>query len=109
MSEQLISAIINYTKRPNESILFGIIDNIETVDLLWLITGKKIDTLINNNDVPLSSKEQTPFEFYLNDIVKKHIDRLAEKILRNRLSELILEKISRIEEMVGEKNKKAPK
>ncbi|MAD98513.1 MAG: hypothetical protein CMB99_14410 [Flavobacteriaceae bacterium] len=110
VSQQLISAIINYTKRPNESILFGIIDNIDTVDPLWLITGKRIESLVKEqNNVPLNSNEQSPIEFYLNDVVKERIDRLADKILRKRLSELILEKISSIEEMVGELNDKAPK
>lgn len=108
VSQQLISAIINYTKRPNESILFGIIDNIETVDPLWLITGKRIETLIKNDNVPLSSNKNIPIEYYLDDVVNERIDRLAEKILKNRLSTLILEKISSIEEMVGETNDKAP-
>ena len=111
VSQQLISAIINYTKRPNESILFGIIDNIDTVDPLWLITGKRIESLVKEttNNVPLNSKEPSPIEFYLNDVVKERIDRLADKILKKRLSDIILEKISSIEEMVGEINDKAPK
>ena len=108
VSQQLISAIINYSKKPNESILFGIIDNIDSVDPLWLITGKKIKTLIKN-DVPLSSDEANPIAFYLKDVVKERIDRLADKILKERLSDIILRKISNLENLVGEDNEKAPK
>lgn len=53
VSQQLISAIINYSKKPNESVLFGIIDNIDSVDPLWLITGKKNE---NRNRTQCSPK-----------------------------------------------------
>lgn len=107
VSQQLISAVVNYTKKPNESILFGIIDNIESVDPLWLITGKKLEKVLLNNVTPISS-EKSPIEYYLEDIVDERIDRLAEKILKHKLTEKILSKLSNIEELVGE-NKKSPK
>lgn len=107
VSQQLISAIINYSKKPNESVLFGIIDNIDSVDPLWLITGKKMKTVIEHN-VPLSSEKTNPISFYLKDIVKERINKLADNILKERLSEIILNKISTLENLTGENNEKAP-
>ena len=39
ISQQLVSAVVNYTKKPNETILLAILDNIEGIDPLWLFTG----------------------------------------------------------------------
>ena len=36
VSQQLVSAVVNYTKKPNETILLAILDNIEGIDPLWL-------------------------------------------------------------------------
>ena len=60
------------------------------------------------HDVPLSSEKTNPISFYLKDIVKERINKLADNILKERLSEIILNKISTLENLTGENNEKAP-
>lgn len=95
VSQQLVSAVLNYRKKPNESILFGIIDKIPEVNPLWLLTGEEI----RDND-PLNSYSKPLIQNYLDIIVKKRVERLADDILKYQLSELILEKLSNIESMI---------
>ncbi len=95
VSQQLVSAVLNYRKKPNENILFGIIDKIPEVNPLWLLTGKEI----RDND-PLNSYSKPLIENYLDIIVKKRVERLADDILKYQLSELILDKLSNIESMI---------
>ena len=53
VSQQLISAVINYSKKPNETILLAIIDKISEIEPMWLLTGKG---KYNNNYGPLNSR-----------------------------------------------------
>ena len=95
VSQQLVSAVLNYRKKPNENILFGIIDKIPEANPLWLLTGKEI----RDND-PLNSYSKPLMENYMDIIVKKRVERLADDILKYQLSELILDKLSNIESMI---------
>ena len=42
VSQQLVSAVVNYTKKPNETILLAIIDNIEGINPMWLMENINI-------------------------------------------------------------------
>jgi len=90
VSQQLISAVVNYTKKPNETILFAIIDNIPEIDPMWLLTGRGKYT----NYVPLS-EVRSPIEFQIKRIVRKHFEELSNGILQ---------RISNIEESVNQSN-----
>lgn len=91
VSQQLVSAVINYSKKPNETILFGIIDNIKNVDPLWLLTGAKKEntTSINLDQI------QSPIEFHIKEIVKRQIEEFSNNILQ---------RLSNIEETVNQAN-----
>lgn len=91
VSQQLVSAVINYSKKPNETILFGIIDNIKHVDPLWLLTGagKENTTSINLDQI------QSPIEFHIKEIVKRQIEEFSNNILQ---------RLSNIEETVNQAN-----
>lgn len=90
VSQQLVSAVINYKKKPNETILFGIIDNINEIDPIWLITGK------NKNYAP-STNNSISIENKINSIVEKRFKELSVEVF---------EKISNIEEFVNDSNAK---
>ena len=107
VSQQLVSAVLNYRKKPNESILFGIIDNVPEVDPLWLLIGKESKKELKDND-PLSSNGLPLIQDYLNIVVLKRIERLADSVLRKQLSDEILKKLSNIEELVKENHNKTP-
>lgn len=83
VSQQLVSAVINFTKKPNESILLGIIDNIKEIDPMWLFTGVG---KYSNNYVPLN-EVQSPIEFQIKNIVRKQFEELSNGILQ-RLSNI---------------------
>ena len=91
VSQQLVSAVINYRKKPNETILFGIIDHIKNIDPIWLITGIGI----YNKDNVILSIESNSIENQINDIVEKRFE-----ILSNELNQ----KISNIEEFAKKSN-----
>ena len=91
VSQQLVSAIVNYKKKPNETILFAIIDNIPEIDPMWLLTGRG---KYNNNYVPLS-EVRSPIEFQIKRIVRKQFEELSNGILQ---------RISNIEESVNQSN-----
>jgi hypothetical protein len=91
VSQQLVSAVINYKKRPNETILFGIIDNIKHIDPIWLITGVG---KYNNNNV-LNSNESNSLESKIEKIVEKRFEKLSLELNQ---------KISNIEEQVKKSN-----
>lgn len=91
VSQQLVSAVINYKKKPNELILFGIIDHIKVIDPIWLLTG--VGTYNENNII-------TPSD--INTIEAK-----IEKIVEERFEKLSCElhqKISNIEEYIKKTN-----
>lgn len=90
VSQQLISAVINYKKKPNETILFGIIDNIPGIDPIWLITGK------NKNYTP-PTENSISIESNIKSIVEKRFEELSIEVFK---------KISNIEEFVKESNAK---
>ena len=92
VSQQLVSTIVTYSKKPNETILFAIIDNISNVDPLWLLTGKGKYT---NDYYPPTEEASTPIEFHINTIVEKRFKELSEKVFK---------KISNIEESIKEAN-----
>jgi restriction endonuclease Mrr len=102
VSQQLVSAVVNYTKKPNETILLAIIDNIKDIDPMWLLTGtKKEDVIIStpkNNSNTKNTPEteiHSPIEFHIKKIVKEQVKELSKEIL---------ERISNIEESVKEAN-----
>ena len=78
VSQQLVSAVINYKKRPNETILFGIIDNIKHIDPIWLITGVG---KYNNNNV-LNSNESNSLESKIEKIVEKRFEKLSLELIK---------------------------
>jgi hypothetical protein len=93
VSQQLVSAVINYKKKPNETILFGIIDNITTIDPIWLITG--IGEYKNNSFT--KSEISNSIEDQIQDIVEKQFKKLSLELNQ---------KISNIEEYVKKTNAK---
>ncbi len=88
VSQQLISAVVNYTKKPNETILLAIIDNIPEIEPIWLLTGKG---KYNNNYAPLMNEVRSPIEFQIKRMVKKQFEELSKDIFQ---------RISNIEESV---------
>ena len=90
VSQQLVSAVINYTKKPNETILLAIIDNIKGIDPMWLFTG---NGEYKNNYVPLNV--QSPIEEHIISIVRKQFDELSSDIIQ---------KLSNIEDYVKNSN-----
>ena len=92
VSQQLISAVINYTKKPNETILLAIIDNIKGIEPMWLLTGVG---KYNNDYVPLMNEVRSPIEFQIKNIVRKHFEELSNGIIQ---------RISNIEESVNQTN-----
>lgn len=86
VSQQLVSAVINYTKKPNETILLAIVDNIKGIDPMWLFTGAGKYEI---NYVPL--EVQSPIEFHIKNIVNKQFEELSNEILQ---------KLSNIEDSV---------
>lgn len=93
VSQQLISAVINNKKKPNESILFGIIDNIKEIDPIWLITG--IGKYKNN--IVLETEKLNTLENQIQNIVEKQFEKLSIELNQ---------KISNIEEYVKKSNVK---
>ncbi|MBG7612305.1 helix-turn-helix transcriptional regulator [Polaribacter sp. BAL334] len=91
VSQQLVSAVINFTKKPNETILLGIIDNVKEIDPMWLFTGVG---KYKNNYVPLT-EVQSPIEFHIKNIVRRQFEELSNGILQ---------KLSNIEEFVKKSN-----
>lgn len=91
VSQQLVSTIINFTKKPNETILFAIIDNISNVDPLWLLTG--IGEYKDNYVPP--TEISTPIDFQIKNIVREQFEELSEDILQ---------RLSNIEELVNKTN-----
>ncbi len=86
VSQQLVSAVVNFTKKPNETILLAIIDNIEGIDPMWLFTGSGEN---KTNYTPL--KVQSPIEETILNIVRKQFDELSFDIIK---------KLSNIEDSV---------
>lgn len=91
VSQQLVSAVINYKKKPNQVILFGIIDNINNVDPIWLLKG--IGEYKNN--YATSYENSPPIEFHIINIVEKRFEELSKEILQ---------RVSNIEESVKMSN-----
>jgi DNA-binding XRE family transcriptional regulator len=91
VSQQLVSAVVNYSKKPNETILLAIIDNLEGIDPMWLFTG---DEKYKINYVPIK-KTESPIEVHIKNIVKKEFEYLSKEIK---------EKISNIEDSVNDSN-----
>ena len=84
VSQQLVSAVVNYKKNPNETIILAIIDNIDGIDPMWLFTGMG---QYKNNYVPLE-EVRSPIEFQIKNIVRKQFEELSKDIFQ---------KISKIE------------
>ena len=79
VSQQLISAVTNFSKKPNETILLAIIDHIQGIDPMWLLTG--VGKYESNNYVPLNDI-QSPIEFHIKSIVKKQVEELTSEIFQ---------------------------
>lgn len=90
VSQQLVSAVINNKKKPNETILFGIIDNID-IDPIWLITGVGE---YKNNIFP-ETKNSNSIENQIQRIIEEHFEKLSIELNQ---------KISNIEEYVKKSN-----
>lgn len=91
VSQQLVSAVINYKKKPNQAILFGIIDNINNIDPLWLLKGSGE----YKNNYVTSYENSPPIEFHIINIVEKRFEELSNEILQ---------RVSNIEESVKMSN-----
>ncbi|PQJ78389.1 helix-turn-helix domain-containing protein [Polaribacter porphyrae] len=92
VSQQLVSAVINYTKKPNETILLAIIDNIEGIDPLWMFTGVGKQ---KNNYVPIKREEESPIEHHIKKIVRDQFEELSDGILQ---------RLANIEESIKDSN-----
>lgn len=90
VSQQLVSAVVNYTKKPNETILLAIIDKIKDIDPMWLLTGTGD---YKNNCVPL--EVESPIELHIKSIVRKEFEEITKGILQ---------KLSNIEDTVKNSN-----
>jgi predicted transcriptional regulator len=90
ISQQLVSAVVNYTKKPNEAILLAIIDKIENIDPMWLLTGTGKQ---KNNYAP--KEVESLIELHIKNIVKKEFEELSQDILQ---------KLSNIEDSVKNSN-----
>lgn len=92
VSQQLVSAVVNYTKKPNETILLAILDNIEDIDPMWLFTGIKSEKPSTPSQNDSSSKftsdsteskiQYSPLEEHIKEIVKDQIRGLSKNILQ---------------------------
>ncbi|WP_397446485.1 helix-turn-helix domain-containing protein [Polaribacter sp. R77954] len=91
VSQQLVSAVVNYTKKPNETILLAIIDHIEGIDPMWLFTGNEN---YKTNYVPLK-REESPIENHIKNMVR---DEFIE------LSKDIIQKLANIEDAINNTN-----
>lgn len=89
VSQQLVSTIVNYSKKPNETILFAIIDNIKNVDPIWLLTG------VGNyeNDFVPPIEVSTPIDKQIQSMIKKQFEILSEDVFQriSNIEELVLE------------------
>lgn len=90
ISQQLVSAVVNYTKKPNETILLAIIDKIKNIDPMWLLTGIGEQ---KNNYTP--KEVESPIELHIKNIVRKEFKELSQDILQ---------KLSNIEDSVKNSN-----
>ncbi len=91
VSQQLVSAVVNYTKKPNETILLGIIDNIKGIDPIWLFTGFG---KIKKNHAPLDDN-RFPIDYHIKSMVKEQFEDISIGIF---------EKLSNIEEFIKKTN-----
>nr|WP_252726878.1 helix-turn-helix transcriptional regulator [Polaribacter vadi] len=90
VSQQLVSAVINYTKKPNEAILLAIIDKINDIDPMWLLTGTG-----GNKKSYAPPEAESPIELHIKAIVRKEFEDLSKDIIQ---------KLSNIEDSVKNSN-----
>lgn len=88
VSQQLVSAVVNYTKKPNETILLAILDNIEGIDPLWLFTGVG---KYKDSYVAVQKEVHSPIEEHIKKLVRDQFKGLSKKILQrlNNIEEFI--------------------
>gem|GEM_PF-1955517 len=79
VSQQLVSAVVNYTKKPNETILLAILDNIEGIDPLWLFTGVG---KYKDSYVAVQKEVHSPIEEHIEELVRDQFKGLSKKILQ---------------------------
>lgn len=91
VSQQLVSAVVNYTKKPNETILLGIIDNIDDIDPMWLFTGVEKK---EKRTSPLD-ENRFPIDFHIRSMVRNQFEEVSFGIF---------EKLSSIEDLIKRKN-----
>jgi transcriptional regulator with XRE-family HTH domain len=91
VSQQLISAVVNYTKKPNETILLAIIDHIEDIDPMWLFTGDRK----NKTKYEPIKEFDSPIEIHIKNIVSEEFKILSKDIIQ---------KLSNIEDSVKNSN-----
>lgn len=87
VSQQLISAVVNYTKKPNETILLAILDNIEGIDPLWLFTGIEGNQGTKSEISPIVNEIDSPIEDYIKKTIEEQLKSLSDKLLQ-RISNL---------------------
>ena len=87
VSQQLVSAIVNYTKKPNETILLAILDNIEGIDPMWLFTGIEGYTGAKSEISPIVKEIDSPIEDYIKKTIEEQLQSLSDKLLQ-RISNL---------------------
>ena len=88
VSQQLVSAVVNYTKKPNETILLAILDNIEGIEPLWLFTGVG---KYKDSYVAVQKEVHSPIEEHIKELVRDQFKGLSKKILQrlNNIEEFI--------------------
>ncbi|MFK8058627.1 MAG: hypothetical protein AB8B78_00890 [Polaribacter sp.] len=91
VSQQLVSAVLNFSKKPNETILLGIIDNIKQIDPIWLFTGIG---KFKKNYIHLD-ENRSPIDYHVKNVVRKQFEDISIDIF---------EKLSSIEEYVKKTN-----
>ena len=87
VSQQLVSAVVNYTKKPNETILLAILDNIEGIDPMWLFTGIEGYTSAKSEISPIVKEIDSPIEDYIKKTIEEQLQSLSDKLLQ-RISNL---------------------
>ncbi|MHB0755425.1 helix-turn-helix domain-containing protein [Polaribacter sp. M15] len=86
VSQQLVSAVVNYTKKPNATILLAIIDHIADIDPVWLFTGTGSKTRNHNISHLQFPPEESPIEIHIKKIVRKEFEELTKDIIQKLLN-----------------------
>ena len=72
----MVSAVVNYTKKPNEVRLPVTIDKIKEVNPIWLLTG------VSDKENNYAPRIWIPYWDSYKSIVRKEFEELSENILQ---------------------------